>query len=78
MLVPARSLPLDRHPAFVYLARLAPGSRRTMVQALRVIAELFGQTLETMQWAALRYQHTAQGRDAAIARALSALVEVSE
>jgi hypothetical protein len=52
-LAPAPPLPSDRHPAFVYLARLAPGSRRTMAQALRVIASLFGQTPVTMPWAAL-------------------------
>ncbi|MHA1962752.1 MAG: hypothetical protein ACW99U_21395, partial [Candidatus Thorarchaeota archaeon] len=31
---------MDRDPAFVYLARLAPGSRRTMAQALRTIIEI--------------------------------------
>jgi site-specific recombinase XerD len=55
---PERRLARDRHPAFVYLARLAPGSRRTMAQALSVVAALFGHTPETLDWAALRYQHT--------------------
>lgn len=54
----ARVLPRDRHPAYVYLARLAPGSRRTMAQALTVIAALFNQTPDTLDWSALRYQHT--------------------
>jgi site-specific recombinase XerD len=53
--------PADRHPAAVYLARLAPGSRRTMREALETIAEILtgGQsTMETLSWATLRYQHT--------------------
>jgi integrase len=51
-------LPKDHHPAYVYLARLAPGSRRTMAQALRVIAGLAGQHPDRLDWAGLRYQHT--------------------
>ncbi len=51
-------MPRDRHPAFVYLARLAPGSRRTMAHALTVVAAMFNQTPETLNWAALRYPHT--------------------
>lgn len=57
-LVLARPVPRDRHPAYVYLARLASGSRRTMADALTVIAALFGQTPDSMHWAGLRYQHT--------------------
>jgi len=37
---------------------LGPGSRRTMAQALGVVAGLFGQTVETLDWSAFRYQHT--------------------
>ena len=52
----------DTHPALVYLARLAPGSRRTMSEALTVIAgKVSGgrSTLWTLAWHELRYQHTA-------------------
>lgn len=51
----------DQHPGFVYLASLASGSRRTMRQALDVIAGIVsGGVLdaETMRWDALRYTHT--------------------
>ena len=57
--------PPDRHPATVYLARLAPGSRRTMRAALETIAHLLtgGQaTAASLAWGALRYQHTAAVR----------------
>ncbi len=53
--------PADQHPALVYLARLAPGSRRTMRTALETMARLLtgGQySMEIMAWPALRYQHT--------------------
>ncbi|RMD98844.1 MAG: integrase [Deltaproteobacteria bacterium] len=52
--------PVDRHPAAVYLARLASGSRRTMRQALETIARLLtAGTLdaEGLNWAAIRYPH---------------------
>jgi integrase/recombinase XerD len=57
-LVLAGPLSADRHPVAVYLAQLAPGSRRSMSQALEVIAAIFGQTPASLDWAALRYQHT--------------------
>ena len=59
-LVPV-AMPADQNPALVYLASLAPGSRRTMEHALDVIAELItGGRLDrvAMPWGALRYQHT--------------------
>ena len=61
-LVLVRPTSPDRHPAAVYLARLAQGSRRTMAGALDVIAGLLTSyrcDKETLDWGALRYQHTA-------------------
>jgi integrase len=61
-LVAARPTPADRHPAAVYLARLAPGSRRTMAASLDHIAGLLTgnqATMQSLDWSALRYQHTA-------------------
>ncbi len=52
----------DENPALVYLARLAPGSRPTMKDALSILAELATEgkrTLETLRWGELRHQHTA-------------------
>lgn len=47
-------------PAAVYLAALAPGSRRTMLAALRTLATLLGQVDPlTCPWHQLRYQHAA-------------------
>lgn len=47
------------NPAAVYLARLAPGSRRTMRGALDRIAAIAlpGATAKTFPWARLRYEH---------------------
>lgn len=58
----ASPTPPDRHPAAVYLARLAAGSRRTMAESLDVIAGLLTSyrcDKATLNWGALRYQHTA-------------------
>jgi integrase/recombinase XerD len=55
----------DEHPAAVYLARLAPGSRRTMTTALEIIAGLLTsnkRNIRTLDWSSLRYQHTAAVR----------------
>ena len=61
----------DQHPAAVYIARLGPGSRRTMRTALDTIARILtggAQDAETLDWAALRYQHTQAVRAALAAR----------
>jgi site-specific recombinase XerD len=58
-------LPLDQNPAAVYIASLGgPKSTggRTQAQALSVIAEIFHTDIYSMNWAALRYQHTAMIR----------------
>ncbi|HYX25653.1 MAG TPA: integrase, partial [Thermoanaerobaculia bacterium] len=56
-LVPTSPGPADTHPAAVYLARLSPGSRRTMAEALDDVAQ-------TLPWAQLRYQHVQAVRSA--------------
>jgi len=59
--------PLTEHPAAVYLAGLAPGSRPTMRQALDAIASLLTDGKAdalTLDWAALRYKHTSAVRAA--------------
>jgi site-specific recombinase XerC len=50
----------ERHPLVVYLASLAPGSRRTMRGALRTIALLVSPALDEMTapWTALDFAHT--------------------
>lgn len=60
----SRPLPADRNPALVYLASLAPGSRRTMRQALDTVALLLGMALDaiTCPWHLLRFQHTSAVR----------------
>ena len=55
-------VPLTQHPAAVYLSLLGKGSRPTMKQALDAIASLLTEGVcdaMTLDWAALRYQHTA-------------------
>lgn len=60
----------DRHPAAVYLARLAPGSRRTMREALGIVATILAPDipLERFPWPALRYPHTTVVRTVLAAR----------
>jgi site-specific recombinase XerD len=62
-------LPLTEHPASVYLSSLAPGSQATMKRSLSLIAQLLtnGEAdYLTLDWAALRYKHTAAIRAALI------------
>ncbi len=63
----SQPVPLTLHPAQVYLASLAPGSRRTMRSSLNAIAALLtGGRCDamTLDWSKLRYQHTAAVRTA--------------
>ena len=63
----AAPIPLNQHPAAVYLASLSPGSRRTMQQALNAIATLLTNDecdAITLDWSKLRYHHTAAVRTA--------------
>src|SRR5437867_3758787 len=60
-------LPADQHPAKVFLAGLSAGSRRTMRQALDVIARWLtsGRSdAETLDWSRIRYEHSAAVRSA--------------
>lgn len=58
----AEPVPLDMNPAVVYLAMLAPGSRRTMRGSLDLVARMVSHGVAdavSFNWAALRFQHTA-------------------
>ncbi len=57
-------IPLTRHPAIVYLNSLSAGSQPTMRGSLNAIASLLCPDCDamTLNWAALRYQHTAAVR----------------
>lgn len=57
--------PLDQNPAMVYLASLSEGSRRTMFHALETVAAILTENqldVFSLEWSALRYQHTAAVR----------------
>ena len=61
-LVITRQRSLDQNPAAVYLGSLSEGSRRSQRQALDVMAGLLTggrANAYNLNWAALRYQHTA-------------------
>ena len=64
-----RPVPLTQHPASVYLASISYGSSATMRHALNAIASLLTNgecDAITLNWAKLRYQHTAAVRAALI------------
>ncbi len=66
-----KPLSLTEQPASVYLSGLRPGSRRTMRHSLDAIARLLTDgscTRLTLDWAALRYRHTAAVRSALMER----------
>lgn len=61
-LIPITDAPpsLDRNPASVYLASLAPSGRRTMAGRLAMVArDLLGLDPRLVPWHQLRYQHLA-------------------
>jgi integrase/recombinase XerD len=65
------ALPADRNPAATYLGRLSPGSRRTMRQALDVIAGVVSggsDDATTLDWSSIRYQHAQAIRSALAVR----------
>ncbi len=64
-LVITKSIPLDLCPAAVYLAQLKQSSRRPQKQALDLVASLLTSGAAdclTLDWSAVRYQHTAAVR----------------
>lgn len=71
-------VPLTMHPAAVYLSGLSEGSRPTMRHALDAIASLLTDgecDAMNLDWAALRYQHTAAVRSALMQRLAPATCE---
>ena len=65
----AAALPSDRHPAHVYISPLGSGSRRTIREALNIIAAVLTNgkcDAQNPPWATLLYQHTAAIRAAFI------------
>ena len=51
--------PAEKNPAMLYLARLtARSGRYTQAQVVRYIANWIGGSVETINWGALRYEHT--------------------
>ncbi len=61
-LILVEQLPLDRHPAAVYLAKLKRSSRRPQKSALDVVAHILSKGTANcveLDWSRVRYQHTA-------------------
>jgi hypothetical protein len=70
-LAPVKPGRADLHPAAVFLARLAPGSRPAMRQALDMVSDILSSgtaTVETFPWHQLRYQHTGAAKAALLER----------
>lgn len=68
-LVLTTPLPLTEHPASVYIASLSPGSEPTVKRSLNLVAQLLTNNEAdylTLNWANLRYKHTAAIRAALI------------
>lgn len=62
-LILSSPLPLDQNAAAVYIASLpARSGQRTQAQALRVVASILNLSPDSLNWGALRYQHTAMIR----------------
>ena len=49
--------PAKKNPAAVYLASLAPSGRRALQGRLKVVADMFGQSVESLPWHEIRYEH---------------------
>lgn len=74
-LAAAPALPMDRHPAAVYLASLSAGAARaSMRSTLANVAAMLGTTIEACPWQALRYGHVAALRSRLIERFAPATV----
>ncbi len=72
-LVPTPVADFTRHPAAVYLARLAPGSRRSQRAALETMAGILTSSrlgIDELPWHRLGYQHTQALRAAMAERSL--------
>lgn len=70
-LVPQFALSMDLNPVAIYLASLAPNSRRTQKGSLQTISTIVsGGTVDCMnfEWHRLRYQHTQAIRSALMTR----------
>jgi len=50
-------VPAKKNPAAVYLASLAPTGRRAMRGRLKVVADMFDQSVESLPWHEIRYEH---------------------
>ena len=58
---PSTVLSSTRHPADLYLGQLGPGSRRTMIEAIRKLARLASDgrcDAHSLRWQDLRIEHT--------------------